>query len=444
MKKTLYLLLPLLTMLFVFSACIESDDDDNVEAPNCVIASFSIGDIVSSYTTTINGVDTTYSRTISGSSVYFNIDQINGVISSVDSLPYWANIKRIVPTISYTGAIYCRQGGEGNDYLYFSSGNDSIDFSGEVDFLVVSNDGNYTKNYKAVINKSENEKDSLYWTAVSSNIQLDGPHRTLSKDGSLFVFAYNNGQPTVTTAEATGKNLSWTTPQTLSENIDYRSVTLFQNDFYALNDKNWVCWSEDGINWEITNDEFTFDRILASDNWKLYAYDGSSLYASADGVNWDEEPANDLSMLPEMPVSSAVYTSKTNANIQNVVMLGCQPAADKTVAWFKVSAEGESNQKWNYINISADNNYPLPDMSYVQMVRYNGSLLAIGNGTEKIQPYNDLYISEDNGITWRPSTARYGIVTELAGTTRPVTMTVCGKNLWIIQSGGNVWRGVID
>ena len=443
MRKILYLLLPLITMMFAASSCIKSEDE-NEGTPTCVIASFSIGDIVSPYTTTVNGVDTTYSRTIAGGTVYFNIDQVNGIISSVDSLPYWANIKRIVPTISYTGSIYCRQGGEGNEFRYFSSGNDSIDFSQEVEFLVVSSDGKYTKNYKAFIYKSENEKDSLAWNSVSTNLSLEGEHRSLARDGQLYVFAYNGGQPTVTTAAADGTSLSWTTPTQLSEPINYQSVTVFQGAFYALDDNSHVCWSDDAVNWEVLNDELTFERILAADSQRIYAADGTDLWASTNGTDWEAQGLKNIDMLPEMPVSYAAYTSKTNAKLQNVVMLGYNPAADKAVTWFKISANSESDQQWNYINISDDNHYPMPDFTYMQMVRYNGCLLAVGKGAQGLTDFADLYQSDDNGITWHAATTKYAMVKELAGSQLPLTMTVCGKNIWIIQSGGKCWRGVID
>ena len=443
MKNYISYILALFATLTLLPSCLK--DDEVATSPVCTITSFTVGDIQSSYTTKINGNDTTYTRTIAGSTLLFNIDQVNGVIYSVDSLPKWANIKAVVPTVTYTGTLLVRQGGATNDYVYFSNGKDSIDFTGDVDFMVVAPDGEHTKHYSARIGQTELDHDSLYWTKVSGNLSLNGSHRTLSKDGRLYVFAQSESGTTLATSTANGTKLTWTSPQPLDADINYKSVTLFNDSFFGIASDNKVYTSDDGLQWTATTS--MMERLLATDSRRLYAFDGTSLQATADGINWEQQPAENLTMLPEMPVSSVAYKTKTNSQLENFVMMGTNPNANYSVAWYKISSvDNYSDQSWNYIAIGDDNQYGMPPLENVQMVRYNGKLIAIGGKatTGSLKAYSYIYASDDNGVTWHIPTSGMSMEESLIGTTQPVTMTVCDGCIWLVQVGGQVWRGIMS
>ena len=108
-------------------------DKEVVTYPQCAITSFTVGNITTYFTTkTSDGLyDSIYSRVIDGSSIGFNIDQLKGEIESVDSIIGWADISRVVPTITYSGLIFCKQRGWDN-YYSFTSGVDSVDFTQEI------------------------------------------------------------------------------------------------------------------------------------------------------------------------------------------------------------------------------------------------------------------------------------------------------------------------
>ena len=189
MKHLVYILLLALIFPFITTSCL--DDDDNTQNnPTCMIAGFTLKDIVAAYSTkTRAGKDTTYNRIISGNSILFNIDQIKGEINSIDSLPNCLKVNKVVPNITYSGTLYCRQGDESGDFIYFRSGTDSIDITKDVTFMVVSNDGKYKRNYKVKLYKSVLETDSLYWSQVSgNNLKLKGEHRSLARGTEIFVF----------------------------------------------------------------------------------------------------------------------------------------------------------------------------------------------------------------------------------------------------------------
>lgn len=442
MKRLFYFSTIILTLSVLLTSCL-GDDNETKTTPTCMIAGFSVTDITSPYSTkTAAGKDTTYNRTISGSTILFNINQLNGKIQSVDSLPNWVNISKVVPNITYSGIAYVRVGGETAEYRYFRNGNDSIDFTKQVDFRITSTDGKYNRYYSVKMLKSILDADSLYWSNIKSNLTLNGNHRTLSLNDKIYVFADNAGNTTLTTTIAKNKELNWTTPANLSTAINYKSVTLFNGSFYGLDSDGLVYNSNDGINWTKTS-ETTIERLLGADPFRLYAYDGSSLLSTTDGAEWDVETAANLDMMPQMPVSSTYYATKTNATLYNVVMMGNNTLATYTPVWFKISSSEEANQKWNYINISDDNGYPMPLLNDVKMVRFKDMLIAIGgksmDGT--IAAYSKLYVSHDNGITWHVPEKDMAMVEEWKGTTLPITMVECNDCLWVIQSGGKIWLG---
>ncbi|MBQ8737216.1 MAG: hypothetical protein IJY78_05265, partial [Bacteroidaceae bacterium] len=204
MKKFFYCITSLLLMLFAVSSCIE---DEEIETyPECSIRRFSIADIKSEIKAkTENGNDTSYYRTIEGKNIYFNIDQVNKTIVSVDSLPYWTDITRIVPTIESDGYVYYRYDSD-SLFIPLNSGTDSIDFTMPVQFAVVSTSGMYTKKYVAKINKSINDVDSLIWRELNtSDFVLNGPHKSMALGNRIYVFSENNGNATVTSSSELSK-----------------------------------------------------------------------------------------------------------------------------------------------------------------------------------------------------------------------------------------------
>ena len=442
MNRFFSLYLPLTAFaLFLFS-CIKSEDDEVTGTSTCVITGFSVGDIKSNYTTkTVSGRDTTFSRTVSGKSIFFNIDQVNNKITTVDSLANWVNISRVVPTVIGIGTVAYREKGSGNDFYYLRSGSDSINFTNGVELRVSSSDGKYTRLYDVTIKKSQYEIERISWHPMGGNLELTGAHRTLSTAGKLYVFAENDGNPTVTVGIASGNNISWTTPDPLSMPVNIQSVTCFDGRFFGLGNDGTVCSSSDGVSWASAGGT-KLERLLMADNFRLYGFDGTTLLSTSDGDTWETEQAVDLESLPQMPVSGVSYAMNTNERLENVVMTGVNPMLSTTPVWFKVSAQSaDSDQDWHYINISDDNPFGLPPFSSVQMVRYGDVLLAAGAGGGETA-YSNLYVSADNGITWHLQPDSYFMVESVMGSALPLTMTVCSNAVYVVQSGGKVWKGV--
>ena len=444
MKNIYGLLLTLAVMATLVTSCMK-DDDEIQSSPECVITKFTVGDIDTEVSIKLaSGKDTIVTRTIGGSSVAFNIDQINNKIYSVDSLPSWVDISGVIPTVNSTGYVYIKEGDE-TDFHQFASGTDSVDFTKQVKFLVIATDGVSTKEYTAQIFKKDSEADSLAWKAVEgADLQLEGAHRTLTLADRIYVFGESEGQAIVTSSSFLSEGASWRKPAQLTceqGSVDWTSVVAYNGYLYALNTEGHICRStndERGETWSVVSDR-VFARLLGTDELYLYACDESGIWGSADLQNWAECGSSDLDMLPETNIATVSYVSKTNSAMRNAVMCGLTSVnSDNAVVWYKVSSANENiNQKWNYVQVTADNVYACPKLDNLSIICHNAEMFAIGGNNEGI------YISADNGISWHLQTKKKLLPAEVTGQSTPASMVAGNGYLWLIQSGGKVWRGKI-
>ena len=444
MKNIYGLLLSLAVMAALATSCMK-DDDEIQSSPECVITKFTVGDIDTEVSIKLaSGKDTIVTRTIGGSSVAFNIDQINNKIYSVDSLPSWVDISGVIPTVNSTGYVYIKEGDE-TDFHQFASGTDSVDFTKPVKFLIIATDGVSTKEYTAQIFKKDSEADSLAWKAVEgADLQLEGAHRTLTLADRIYVFGESEGQAIVTSSSFLSEGASWRKPAQLTceqGSVDWNSVVAYNGYLYALNTEGHICRStndERGETWSVVSDR-VFARLLGTDELYLYACDESGIWGSADLQNWAECGSSDLDMLPETNIATVSYVSKTNSAMRNAVMCGLTSAnSDNAVVWYKVSSANESiNQKWNYVQVAADNVYACPKLDNLSIICHNAEMYAIGGNNAGI------YVSADNGISWHLQTKKKLLPAEVTGQSTPASMVAGNGYLWLIQSGGKVWRGKI-
>lgn len=434
----------LLMTLPILVACVE---DEKIEvSPKCAILSFSVGNITSSvvtksYDSEGNATDVVTRRTLSGSDISFNIDQVNGKIYTVDSLPKWVDLTRVVPSFSCYGNVFGKIV-EGDEAFYgITSGSDSINFSKTVELVCVSTDGSSTKRYTVDIYKHTSNTDTLEWQAVTSDIKINGLNKAFNIDGRVFAFAKNAGGENIVAYANEEDPSAW---NIANVPVDCGSVIMFGGIFYGLGTDGYIYKSAPyqlETAWEKASD-MQVERLLASDNYYIYAYDGMAIIGSNDLRTWTEQGSDDLDMLPETSINSCNYASRTNGNLQTVVMTGITSKnIENGVSWYKVSStDSNTNQRWSYIKVTNDNPYGLPLLSNLSVTHYNGSLYAIGIGNEG---YKTLYRSDDNGITWHAQTEKYLIPANLDADNGIASIVTVGKEMWIIQENGQIWRGSI-
>lgn len=428
--------------LVLVSSCIK--DEEEVNTPTCAITSMSVNDITSYLTTKASdGTDSIYTRTISGKSIKFNIDQVNGRIYSIDSLPSWTNLKRVVASFSYTGVLYAKWSGDDN-YYPISNGKDSLDLSTPLDLMVMASDGVSSKHYTAVIYRYTANADSMLWTEpITLNIQPTSNPKLIAANDQLYMFADIADKPAVSYGKTDGT--AWETKNeliTTATHLDFLSVLYFNGKFYTLDSDGTIYLSANGVTWDAASTQ-KVQRLLAADRFYLYAFDGTQILATTDLNTWTTNGTHYMNLLPNQYISSAAYNTRTNDNLQVDILAGVtSQQSDHAAVWYKIAAkEQASNQQWDCITVTADNQYPLPALTNLTIFHYNDALYALGGDNKWF------YKSEDNGITWKQVTEYQFPPTTLLPY-KHVSVTVSGEHIIMMQvnNEGSVtmWRGKIN
>lgn len=448
MKKATKIISTLVLTVLTLASCLNTEELKT--SPECVIRSFSIGDITTSIRQkNAAGNDTVVKRVLSGSSILFNIDQINGKITSVDSIPQWVDLTRVVPKFEVLGTATCKLGDD-DTYYKMTSGADSINFEKPVDIMVIATNGISFKNYTVYINKSKTNNDSLNWVKRNNDFSVKGDFKAVALDNHVYTF-YEDGDGCVEmTSASTVNNLaSWTTPVKMEgADIVYQSVVLFHDEFYAIDADGYICKAQNSSRpnvWNKISDK-TFDRLIAADKYYIYAVCDGEMVGSKDLETWTPYGKKDMNMLPTSHVNYHSYQSNTNSNIQISMLSGIsENNNENSVTWYKVSSLDENiNQDWMYIQVTKDNEYGLPKFEDMSVAMHNGALYAIGsenNGGNATYKY--IYRSTDNGITWHTNPSKYPLPEGLDAKKGSACMISSNDNIWIIQKGGNIWSGVI-
>ena len=174
----------------------------------------------------------------------------------------------------------------------------------------------------------------------------------------------------------------------------------------------------------------------------------AELLTTTDGSNYES-----AGVLPEAfplyGVSIASYTLNHNSTIVRYMLVGYADEAmdDAPVVWSRLSTE----KRWTKYD-NANSTFSCPALKGLSVLRYDDFLYAIGGAGvaqgESVKAFSALYISRDNGITWKaPDDFYQRIPAELQGCDMPFVATVDSNNMmWIICAGEEpvVWRGIIN
>ena len=464
MRKRYFEILTVCLAVLVLGSCVKDKDNEDL-SPACAITSFSVGSITS-YVTTTNaaGQAAVSKRTVSGSDIYFSIDQKAGTITNVYPLPNWITLTKVVPKFTSQGNVYVEAGG---NLWSITSGTDSIDVSSPCSLLCISTDGNYSKRYTLTINKNTEVSDTILWSRLSAaDLQLSGSHRALVlpavyKDRQnadsvvyrMFVFSNDSeGKPQVTSSTDRSQGTTWTAPETLTGaegTIDYQSVVVHKGRLYAIDENGGLYTSTEhdkGIVWAKVTDS-PFVRLLGSDGLYLYGFDGTDILGTVDFSEWEVSGSADVDQLPTSSLYSYYFTSHTNDSLTIAMMGGISSGNSVNgVSWYKItSAEPFYNAPWSYMQVSGGNAYGCPRLEELSVVNYAGYLYAMGRRRVAGDTYKfeGFYCSEDNGIAWHLQSAKWRLPADLDAVNGPASTLLVGNQLYVVQSGGGVWRGTI-
>lgn len=448
--------LNIITSLFVtaciITSCLNNDTVEFEYSSNASITSFSIPDsIITRCPAVVNGKDTTLSAAIFGPDYPFVINQSEGLIYNADSLPVGTDVSKVVVDITadtYGIYIVAEQ-----DSLWEAE--DSLNFNNPIQFKVVSEMGTWGRTYTAKINVHKQDPDSMTWTRLVGNFDTEiQRQKAVLANGNIYVFAEKEPQ-IVMTMTGTNNGKTWTAPESIDipAKADYSSVMVWGDRFYILAD-NQLYTSSNGINWGKVETAQTISRLLANihtaSGKKLIASDTEGHYIeSEDGINWnryDILPEN----FPQGQTSFVSYPLATNKTISRIVTMACneQTTDTTTVVWSQLNSDKE------WVDFPVDKkNATCPKLENQSLIRYNNSLYTFGGPGQykgKIKAFERFYVSQDNGIFWKPITTKIMFPEDFEEIYEKAegnySYVVDNKQfIWIIWSQtGEVWRGRIN
>lgn len=445
MKRTVIsLICPIIIGLF-FTSCLR-DTEETVLSSTVAITSFSINDLKAQHTEVLdNGKDTTYTIILKTSLTPFTIDQERGLVYNSDSIAYGADVTRVLASISADGHMYYHKEEE---KIVYSKG-DSIDFTHPVKFTVVSNDGNYSRDYLISINVHKVDPTKTEWKLLEGAnfpIGLFCEQKAIIRDQRIYVLGHDENGRYYTTYTGTDDGMAWNEPEQwigIEEGADCSSIILFDGMFHMLVG-NTLYRSSDGITWERTAAN-SIDHLLAATSeesptaWGII--EGKFAYSS-DMLAWTT-----LEQVAGMSRSIA-YTSEplhTNPYINRTIVIGLSDVATDTCAkvWSKLSTETE----WAEVKPAQNNPYGCPNLENLAVINYHDRMYAfggksVGQRKKPLEAFGASYESRDNGVTWRVRDEAFKLSENFVGRDENFSTVIDYKNrVWIIWSrSGEVWR----
>ena len=178
-------------------------------------------------------------------------------------------------------------------------------------------------------------------------------------------------------------------------------------------------------------------QFIGSGRAEAYAFsnDGELMVSKDKGETWTTDALDDdRALLPTENYAFVSYPFVANDSTDYQLFVGTNDQKDYCVVWRKICefASKSLPSKWSFMPTESFNQYKLPKMENLNLLYYKGQVLAIGNDGK-------IYISRDQGITWK-TTSAYTLPSNIG--TYNLSATISDGFIWLVGiDTGEVWRG---
>lgn len=355
----------------------------------------------------------------------FNVDNINGLIYNLDSLPFGSSVSRLYPKIKVSSTfegLYFRDSiwSDSSKFSVLEEG-DSINFDSTVYLRNISSDGMYERTYSINVNVHQVEPDSMVYINVSDSYPSFESSRVmvLGKDNygyfkKLRSYGSVGGIFSSYISEDAGKTWNKESLSGLPAEMNVKSIVKFNGEYYGCSKDDKLYSSSDGLSWHNTVSDAIvtlFGSIKRKSLTEKYPYyliglikaaDGTIHYAkSNDGLSWmtgavvdDKFPVYGYALATDSTVTgvqSYYIATGYNSNRDYSYGLWC---TDDGLYWFLVNDN-------NLYDINA-----VP-RSGASLFFYDGALYCYGGENQDGNYMTSLYTSKGHGTYWKEAKERY-------------------------------------
>ena len=444
----------LAVLLTIMTSCLSSEEQEVQLYNDAAITTFQIGNLKRTvYSKTSAGKDTSTVSTSSYSTYPFTIDHNRGLIYNLDSLPTNVSLEKTMPTVYTMNSGYVYLKNLDNDSLTILS-TDSVDLSKPRMLRCYANDGSWYRDYTVEVRVHREAEDSVYWQEkpVQETFSTLSDLRMFSFKEMVVTYGYKDGQcKAFSTLNTDGDNWS---EMKLPVSTSY-SFANNGNRIFVLTAEPAVYSSENGENWTREGNGENISKLLGASRSELYALssDHKLMKSVNNGGTWEEEyTGNDTEFLPSSEISVLSIPSKTNSDMDKVVMIGNRDVETDiyAVVWTKIADSNNPNQSqtWMYQPFNSHTWHRAPSLHALNVIYYEDRLILIGgkgkNGNGK-DPFAAPLISEDYGLNWYED-ERYYYPSAFYFNYDNFAMTADTNNrIWMVCGGtGQVWRGYLS
>lgn len=448
----------MVSAVFFFASCLSTNEEEVTLYSDTAITSFQISTAkITQHTTSSTGSDSTYITTSSLTDYPFYIDQLNGLIFNVDSLPMGTDATKMLCSYASknNGMVYLEN--VTRDSLKYLSTTDSIDFSSPRYLRVYASDGSSYKTYKITVNIHKEAADSFKWLHIADNSEIAGltGMKAVSYQGKLLLFGSNGNTTSIfSCSESDGK--VWTKGTITLGGNAYNNVAVSGKAIYVLDDGT-LKKSTDGATFDVVSTTTGLQQLLGGSSSELYARsaEGHLTVSTDNGLTWSIENIADESLLPTTDIAFCTSIFKATDSTDYVVMAGSRSLTDypteaNASVWTKIVEYAQNSEKNDWIHISTEDAglYSLPRLSNLNVFAYDNNLIALGGagmGGCAYGAFSNVYESKDGGITWKRNAAMALPQTFDTTTTAFTTVVDQAKRIWILcGKSGQIWRGQLN
>lgn len=387
--------------VWLMTSCLSSSDSSyDYEVPkDCQISAFKLS----------------HSNIPDLGNVKFTIDQINGLIFNLDSLPFGTEIEKLICEIEYANtysaaSVDVMQEAVGDTLEWNRT--DSLDFSQPVKFVVKAYDEITTKTYLAHVNIHTVIPDSLEWTQLPTQLtgQAMREHKVIAKE-------YNGDECYFMYAKPAGLNLpyrlyfssakgtmDWTqiTLDGLPEDgLQLLQLTEYEGIYYLPSEDGSLYTSSDGQHWSIVQNSPSVHYLLGnvpeggrqtSAMAVIIKENEELLFASLNKEGTWETGDKVPDQFPLTGFGQVNFTSMYHEYL--MVAAG----KDKNNKHLNNSWATMNGRQWALLT-NEENDYFL-EKEGVSLGSYDDKIFMIGGIDLTGKATNDIHQTLDKGLTW--------------------------------------------